>query len=170
MRKATLGERLFNLRDEAGLTQKQLAEKAGISHVSVVSIETGKVTNPRMPTIRRLAKAFSLTPEEFLGEVPQGKGREILDRYERSFAALEREVERVEDGEAPRDGVGGLYRRINAEAIAAENIWAQAQPDAAVRILSHAANLIDRLAEVIRKEEEEMEKASERLREKLPAA
>ena len=62
---AAIGERLFELRDERGWTQKELAKLSGVSHTTIVHLETGQIGKPRMPTLRRLAKAFGMSVEEF---------------------------------------------------------------------------------------------------------
>lgn len=66
-----IAERLFLWRDAAGWTQAETARQAGISRTSVVLTETGD-TSPRTPTLRRMARAFGVSVEEFLrGEIPQ---------------------------------------------------------------------------------------------------
>lgn len=67
-RGAAIGERLWELRDERGWSQKGLANLSGVSHVTIVHLETGRIGNPRMPTLRRLARAFGMTVEEFAGD------------------------------------------------------------------------------------------------------
>lgn len=72
-----VGERLFWFRDAAGWTQAETARKAGISRTIVALTETGK-TSPRLPTLRRLARAFGVTLEELLdGPIP---GRELPEK------------------------------------------------------------------------------------------
>lgn len=67
-----IGERLYELREDRGWTQRRLAEEARTSQVTITHVETGKVS-PRMPTIRRLARAFGISTDEFLyGGDPEG--------------------------------------------------------------------------------------------------
>lgn len=67
-----IGERLYELREDRGWTQRRLAEEARISQVTVTHVETGKVS-PRLPTVRRLARAFGMSTDEFLyGGNPEG--------------------------------------------------------------------------------------------------
>jgi len=63
-----LGERLLALRDERDWTQTDLEAESGVSHTTIVGIETGRISNPRTATLRRLARAFGMSLEEFLGE------------------------------------------------------------------------------------------------------
>lgn len=58
-------ERLRAVRKEKGLTQAELAEKAGIAVNSVRLYESGKVT-PKLDTIARIAGAMGLTASDFV--------------------------------------------------------------------------------------------------------
>jgi len=62
-----LGDKVFELRDERGWSQKRLAEIAGVSQTTVVNIETGKIPVPRTPTLRRLARALGVEVEALIG-------------------------------------------------------------------------------------------------------
>ncbi len=59
-------ERLRTIRKENGLTQAELAEKAGIAVNSVRLYESGKVI-PKLDTIARIARAMGLTASDFVG-------------------------------------------------------------------------------------------------------
>jgi transcriptional regulator with XRE-family HTH domain len=68
-----LKDRLKRLRTAADLTQQDLAMKAGLSISAVVQIESGKIPNPRMDTLRALAKALGVSLDELAGEEEQPK-------------------------------------------------------------------------------------------------
>ena len=51
---------LRQLRIEAGLTQEELAEAAGVSVRSVRDLERGRVATPQKETVRLLADALAL--------------------------------------------------------------------------------------------------------------
>lgn len=51
--------RVKELREDAGLTQRDLADLAGLSHVTVNHIENGK-TPPRPRTLRKIAEALDV--------------------------------------------------------------------------------------------------------------
>ena len=55
--------RLRALREDAFLTQAELAKKSGVSHPTVVRLESGK-TAARLPTVRKLAQALGVEPVE----------------------------------------------------------------------------------------------------------
>ena len=56
-------KKLRTLRRQSFLTQCELAQKAGVSHITINRIETGK-QNPSFRTIRKLAKALGIKPRE----------------------------------------------------------------------------------------------------------
>ena len=58
-----IGDRLKALRIEQALTQKELADKAGIALNTVARLERNE-TEPHMPTARKLADALDVHPRE----------------------------------------------------------------------------------------------------------
>ena len=57
---------LKKIRIEAGLTQEQLAEKSGISRVTIANIERGVVAFIKSSTIIKLADALKVDPQVLL--------------------------------------------------------------------------------------------------------
>ncbi len=57
--------RLKTLRQRAFLTQRELAQRAGLSEVTVNRLEQGKQT-ARISTIRKLAAALGVLPEDLV--------------------------------------------------------------------------------------------------------
>jgi|SRR5579859_223096 len=72
------GERLKALREQAGMTQQQLASASGLNRFGVAKLEQG-VGEPRWPTVLALANALGVSCEAFTGEATtrseQGRGR-----------------------------------------------------------------------------------------------
>ena len=60
-----IGDRLKDLRTEQALTQRELAEKAGIGVNTVNRIELNE-TEPHMSTIRKLARALGVEPRRLV--------------------------------------------------------------------------------------------------------
>lgn len=58
--------KLKDLREEAGMTQKQLAEKIGNVQRNISNWESGN-SQPDLDTIVRLAELFGVTTDELLG-------------------------------------------------------------------------------------------------------
>jgi transcriptional regulator with XRE-family HTH domain len=83
-------QRLKALREAAGLTQAQLAERAGLYSFSVAKLEQG-VQEPTWPTVLALAQALGVNclafcPDATLGEPPTdspkpGPGRPQKQRF-----------------------------------------------------------------------------------------
>ncbi len=81
-------ELIRRARHRAGLSQRQLAERAGTSHAAVAQYETG-VKVPRADTLVRLLEAAGFAPEVRLqpraDRTPadrEAKGRELLGALE----------------------------------------------------------------------------------------
>ena len=78
-----MGEiRLRAWRERKALSQRDLAQLAGVSQFSISKIETGN-QKPRPSTLRKLAAALGLTPEQ-LFQHPDGPGR-VPDSMERRW-------------------------------------------------------------------------------------
>ena len=60
------GEKLRRVRDKRLLSQRELAEKAGLSPTTILKLETGKVDDPHPRTIRKLARALEVDPSELV--------------------------------------------------------------------------------------------------------
>lgn len=66
-----LGERIRAARKNAGMTQRQLAEKVGVSNTSISNWEKG-ISNPDPDTIQNLCWALCVQPNYFFyDELPQ---------------------------------------------------------------------------------------------------
>ena len=61
---STLGTVLRTLREEAGLSQEELAERAGLSPHAISALERGTRTRPYPHTLRSLATALELTDDQ----------------------------------------------------------------------------------------------------------
>jgi transcriptional regulator with XRE-family HTH domain len=70
---ATIGERLFALREERGLSQTALQEASGVSRITIGKLEADEVARPRIGTLRRLARALDVAVEALTGESPAPK-------------------------------------------------------------------------------------------------
>lgn len=74
----------FRMRREAlGLTQTEVATRAGVSQVSISELELGKSTNPSWDLLSKVAAVLRVRPEELIppavpGEI--GERRSGIDR------------------------------------------------------------------------------------------
>jgi len=62
-----IGDRPKNLRIRRALTQRELAEMAGLSTNALNRLELDKA-EPHMSTLRKLAKALDVDPSELIGD------------------------------------------------------------------------------------------------------
>ena len=59
---------LKRLRAAAGLTQQELATRAGLSMALVMALEQGRRDNPRLDTLRKLAAGLGCTVGQLAGD------------------------------------------------------------------------------------------------------
>jgi transcriptional regulator with XRE-family HTH domain len=62
------GARLRSIREAKGLTQEQVAERAGMAYQAVARIERGDADNPTWKTVQKLAEALGVEPNDFLSD------------------------------------------------------------------------------------------------------
>jgi len=55
------------LREERGLTQKEAAQLANVSHLTLIRLESGR-RPPYMPTVTKIARAYGVPLEELVEE------------------------------------------------------------------------------------------------------
>ena len=84
-----VAEQIKQYRKKAGLTQQELADKAGITRVSVGKYETDR-TVPSVETGQKIAVALGITMDTLLGEENK-KNREFFQNYYGSEEYLEHE-------------------------------------------------------------------------------
>lgn len=60
-----IGEKIKKIRKESGITQKQLAQKLGVSQAAIVQFESEK-SNPKIDTLKKIADALNVSVMDFL--------------------------------------------------------------------------------------------------------
>ena len=55
-----LGEQIKHLREQRGLSQRALAEAAGLSRAYIAKLEAGDRASPSMPVLESIAKALGV--------------------------------------------------------------------------------------------------------------
>ena len=63
MDRVKTGQLIKRLRTELGMTQKQLAEKAGTSQPAIARLESGAYENLSLSSLRKIGKALGAKPE-----------------------------------------------------------------------------------------------------------
>lgn len=66
MRPRTLAMNVKQLRARRGFTQSVLAKKTKVSQAYIAQLESGVEDNPKLDTLRRLAKALKCTVAELV--------------------------------------------------------------------------------------------------------
>jgi transcriptional regulator with XRE-family HTH domain len=59
-------------RDRRGWSQEELGRRAGLGLQAISNIESGRTTEPRLTSLRKIAKAFGVDVNELLAESPEG--------------------------------------------------------------------------------------------------
>lgn len=62
------GEKLRRLREERGLTRRQVEDGTGVSQTNLWRIESGDIENSRIGTVKVLADFYGVTVAEIIGE------------------------------------------------------------------------------------------------------
>jgi transcriptional regulator with XRE-family HTH domain len=88
-----LAARVKALRQQRGLLQKQLAEKAGLTASMMSQIEAGRLT-PTLPTLGKLAGAFGVSIPELLEPSAAGDSIYISRKREHAIVSFENSAER----------------------------------------------------------------------------
>lgn len=66
MSRRDIGRRVLIVRERRMWTQGRLADEAGLSPTTVSGIESGRISRPHFGTVRKLAGALGVDPEELL--------------------------------------------------------------------------------------------------------
>jgi transcriptional regulator with XRE-family HTH domain len=93
IRNTPLGRFLKERRNELGLRQEDIAERAGIRQGDVSNFELGVVTTPRYPILVSLARALECDEKTFFEAIE-------LDRFRDGLLPAPDEVWRVDDPRA----------------------------------------------------------------------
>lgn len=138
-----LGPRIRKLRYRRGLSQVQLAERAGVGQKTLKRLETGRTGTPHPDTLKAIAGALGLEPEALFAEEVVEAAAEAapapppavhqLPRPPRNFTARERELAEL-DAQLARggalsaiQGMGGIGKTALALVIAER--WSDRFPD-----------------------------------------
>ena len=80
----TLGEKITDLRHRLGISQRQLADRCGVTQATLSRAESGQVRQLRAGTLKRLAEALSVSVDDLLSRKPEpspvSRSQSILGR------------------------------------------------------------------------------------------
>jgi len=61
-----LSNNLRELREKKGLSQDRLAKRADVANNTIIKIEQSKNINPRLDTLKKIAKALDVSVDELI--------------------------------------------------------------------------------------------------------
>jgi transcriptional regulator with XRE-family HTH domain len=135
MDRSVVRKNLAALRESRMWTQVQLAEEAGVSPTTVSGIENGRISRPHFGTVRKLAVALGVEPEDLLprpgtlrGGVPAGLSLEW------SMASDDEEFERELEA-ASIEGLSSLSDQLDEEEIRLRRLYGEARGDRQRRLI-----------------------------------
>jgi transcriptional regulator with XRE-family HTH domain len=92
----TIGQRVHAARIAAGLSQGQLAERAGVAQAAISRIERGETREPGVLIMAGIARALELTIDELVAHNLRRRSAQQL--LAERVAALEARVAALEEG------------------------------------------------------------------------
>ncbi len=115
MERSTAGRNLLVIRERRMWTQARLADEAGVSPTTVSGIESGRISRPHFGTLRKLARALEVGPEELVSPPGSEEGASPSPlSLEWAMSSGEEEVERRLEG-APIEGLNSLFHELGEE-------------------------------------------------------
>ena len=135
MDRSVVRNNLVVLRESRMWTQVRLAEEAGISPTTVSGIENGRISRPHFGTVRKLAVALEVEPEDLLPR-PGGRRGGVPARLslEWSMASDDEEFER-ELERASIEGLSSLSERLLEEEARLRRLYGEARGDRHRRLI-----------------------------------
>jgi len=62
-----LANNIKKLREAKGLSQEKLARLADVANNTLIKMESGENQNPTLATLKKIAKAFSVSVDDLIG-------------------------------------------------------------------------------------------------------
>jgi transcriptional regulator with XRE-family HTH domain len=63
-----IAQNIKKYRKKKGISQDKLSKLAGVTYNTIIKIESGATTNPRVETLRLIAKALDVTVDSLLNQ------------------------------------------------------------------------------------------------------
>ena len=135
MERDTVGRKLAIIRERRMWTQAQLAEEAGVSPTTVSGVESGRILRPHFGTLRKLARALGVEPEELVsspGAVEGGTPSTLS--LEWAMSSGEEEFERELEG-ASIERLNSLFRELGEEQGRLRRLYGEARGNEQRRLI-----------------------------------
>jgi len=62
----TIAKNIKKYRDKLGISQDKLSKLAGVTLHTIAKIETGSTSDPRIETVKKIAKALKITLDDLI--------------------------------------------------------------------------------------------------------
>jgi transcriptional regulator with XRE-family HTH domain len=127
MESSTISRKLMIIRERRMWTQARLAQEAGVSPTTVSGIESGRISRPHFGTLRKLAGALGVEPEELISPstFEEGNAHSPLS-LEWALSSGEEEFDRrLED--ASIEGLSSLSRELDEEQSRLRRLYEEAR-------------------------------------------
>lgn len=89
------GERIRTIRNQQGLTAKELSTLSQVPEKTIYRIETGEVADPKLSTIEPLVKALNCSADELIFDKDNFSKLGQLRRYFLNFTELEEDQQQL---------------------------------------------------------------------------
>ncbi len=115
MERSAVSRNLMIIRERRMWTQARLADEAAVSPTTVSGIESGRISRPHFGTLRKLARALGVEPEELLSlPGPEESEAHSPLSLEWAMSSGVEEFERGLEG-ASIEGLSSLFRELGEE-------------------------------------------------------
>ena len=137
MERSTVGSKLVAIRERRMWTQVRLAEEAGVSPTTVSGIENGRISRPHFGTLRKLAAALGVEPQELVSgpDVVEGGAPSALS-LEWAMSSGEAEFERGLEG-ASIERLSSLFRELGEEQGRLRRLYGEARGSEQRRLIKN---------------------------------
>jgi transcriptional regulator with XRE-family HTH domain len=135
MERSMMGINLAAIREKRMWTQARLAAEAGVSPTTVSGIESGRISRPHFGTLRKLARALGVEPEELVS-APGADESEAPSPLSLEWAMSSGEEE-FEKGleRAPIEGLNSLFRELGEEQGRLRGLYGEARGNEQRRLI-----------------------------------
>jgi len=65
-KKSTLSENIKKYRAKLGISQDKLSKRANVTYNTIIKIESGATSNPRVETLKRIADALNVSVDNLI--------------------------------------------------------------------------------------------------------
>ena len=137
MERRTVGRNLIVIRERRMWTQVRLAKEAGVSPTTVSGIETGRISRPHFGTLRKLAEALGVEPQELVSppDVVEEVAPSALS-LEWAMSSGEAEFEQGLEG-ASLEGLSSLFRDLGEEQGRLRRLYGEARGSEQRRLIKN---------------------------------